>query len=186
MVGRTRIPLQSTAALAVLCLQVFVSSAQTSADIQDNSAHSLGTTAAAFEKIKSLEGEWEAPLKGKQEGKVMVNIFRVIGEGSAVLHGGFLDGKQLTTTVFYVVGSELRADHYCDLQNQPRFVIKPSPDNSVLTFEMRDITNLDAHPRHFHSTVWHFLDATHLTQDWQIAENGKEPKMLRMEFTRRR
>jgi hypothetical protein len=51
---------------------------------------------------------------------------------------------------------------------------------------MRDITNLDAHPRHFHSTAWHFLDATHITQDWQIAENGKEPKMVRMEFTRKK
>ena len=117
---------------------------------------------------------------------MMVNTFRVIGEGSAVLHGEWLDGKQLTATVFYLVGSELRADHFCDLKNQPRFGVRSSTDPNVLTFELRDITNLDAHQRHFHSTTWHFLDASHLTQDWQIVENGKDPKMVRMEFTRRK
>jgi hypothetical protein len=71
----------------------------------------------AFERIKGLEGEWEAPLHGTQEGKRMVNTFGVIGEGSAVLHGEWLDGRQLTATVFYLVGSELRADHFCDLKN---------------------------------------------------------------------
>ncbi len=186
MIGSKAIILRSTATLAVLCLQVFVGSAQTPPNTQGSASHSPAATVAAFEKIKGLEGEWEAPLKGKQEGKVMVNTFHVIGEGSAVVHGEWLDGKQLTTTIFYLVGPELRADHYCDLQNQPRFVVKPSADDSVLTFEIREITNLDAHPRHFHSTAWHFLDATPLTQDWQIAENGKEPKMVRMEFTRKK
>jgi hypothetical protein len=44
---------------------------------------------------------------------------------------------------------------------------------------------LEARPRHFHSTTWHFVDATHLTQDWQIVEHGKEKTVVRMEFTRR-
>jgi len=54
----------------------------------------------AFEKLKTLEGTWEAPLKGKQEGKTMVDTFRVIGGGSAILAEEWLDGRQLTATVF--------------------------------------------------------------------------------------
>jgi len=164
-------------------LQIFLCSAQT--PVANRNATPLPSAAdAAFEKLKSLEGTWEAPLHGQQEGKVMVNKFHVIGDGSAVLHSEWLDGNQLTTTVFYMVGPELRADHYCDLQNQPRYVAKPSADGSVVEFVLRDITNLDAHPRHFHSTTWHFVDGRHLTQDWEIAEGSKPPKFVRMEFTR--
>jgi hypothetical protein len=120
---------------------------------------------AAFEKIKGLEGDWEAHLHGKQEGKVMVNTFPVIGDGSAVVHSKWLDGKQLTTTVFYLAGSELRADHYCDYQNQPRYVLRPSDDSRVLAFEMREITNLEAHPRHFHSNALVSSSSLHLTSE---------------------
>jgi hypothetical protein len=178
--------LRPTVILVVLYLQFFVASAQPPASAHSSASPEAAPSAAAFEKIRSLEGDWEAPLKGKQEGKVMLNTFRVIGEGSAVVHGEWLDGKQLTTTIFYVVGPELRADHYCDFQNQPRYVVRSSADGSALVFEMRDITNLDTHPRHFHSTTWRFPDTTHLIQDWQIVESGKEPKMVRIEFTRRK
>jgi hypothetical protein len=56
----------------------------------------------------------------------MVNTFHVIGDGSAVVHAESLDGKQVTTTVFYLAGSDLRADHYCDCQNQPRYILRPA------------------------------------------------------------
>ncbi len=124
---------------------------------------------AAFEQIKGLEGTGKHTSR-EARGEVVVNTFPVIGDGSAVVHSEWLDGRQLTTPVFYLAGSELRADHYCDYQNQPRYVLRPSDDSRVLAFEMREITNLEAHPRHFHSTTWHFIDATHLTQDWQIVE----------------
>src|SRR5262245_13895392 len=65
---------------------------------------------SAFEQIMGLTGEWHAP-----EGQdVMINIFRPIAFGSAVLHEEWKRGEQLTATVFYMVGSELRADHFCD------------------------------------------------------------------------
>lgn len=185
MIRAKAIAQRSSVILAVLCVCILVGSAQIVTDNHGTEPHSTTAGAVAFTKIKALEGEWEAPLKGAQQGKIMVNTFHVIGEGSAVVHGEWLDGKQLTTTIFYMVGPELRADHYCDLQNQPRFVVTPSDDGGTLIFKLRDITNLDAHPRHFHATTWHFADANHLIQDWQIAETGKEPKTVRMEFTRK-
>lgn len=140
------------------------------------------TGAAAFKQIETLIGEWDAPLGDK----VMTDIFRPIAYGTAISHEEWVDGKQYTASVFYLVNGELRVDHFCDLKNQPRFVAKPFTDSTVIEFELRDITNLDVRPRHFHSTTWRFLDANHHTQDWQIVENGREVKVLRLQFTRRK
>lgn len=134
----------------------------------------------AFEKIRGLVGEWHAP-----EGPdVMINIFRPMAFGSAILHEEWKKGEQLTATVFYLVGSELRADHFCDFKNQLRYVVKPSADSSALLFELRDATNLDVQPRHFHSTIWRFVDATHHTQDWHMTGGDKPPRVAHLEFTR--
>ena len=133
---------------------------QQSAMANSTSAASANPVVAALEQLKGLEGKWEAHLHGKQEGKVMVNTFHVIGDGSAVVHSEWLDGKQLMMTVFYLAGSELRADHYCDYHNQPRERPEAIDHSRVLAFEMRKITDLEAHPRHFHSTTWHFVDAS--------------------------
>jgi hypothetical protein len=137
---------------------------------------------AAFEKLKTLVGEWDAPLP---QNEVMTDIFRPIGAGTAILHEEWKNGEQLTATVFYLVGSELHADHYCDYGNQLHYVATPSTSPDVLAFQLRDATNLDSHPRHFHSTTWHFIDTTHLTQDWEVMGSGKPSKSVRMEFTRK-
>lgn len=138
--------------------------------------------AAAFERIKGLTGEWHAP-----EGQdVMINIFRPIAFGSAMLHEEWKRGEQLTATIFYLVGDELRADHFCDFKNQLRYVVTQSSDPDALQFKLRDALNLDVQPRHFHSTTWRFLDATRLTQDWHIEGGGKDPTMVRLEFSRQK
>ena len=134
----------------------------------------------AFERIRGLVGEWHAP-----EGPdVMINIFRPMAFGSAIVHEEWKKGEQLTATVFYLVGAELRADHFCDFKNQLRYVVTPSPDSRALQFELRDATNLDVQPRHFHATTWSFVDATHHTQEWHMVGGDKPPRVARLEFTR--
>lgn len=135
---------------------------------------------AAFAKLQRLIGEWDAPL-GNNE--VMRNVFRPLAFGTALAHEEWKNGEQLTATVFYVVGSELRADHYCDMGNQLRYVAMPSAADTF-HFALRDATNLDTHPVHFRSTTWRVIDADHLVQDWEAVRPGKEPKTMRMEFKR--
>ena len=136
---------------------------------------------AAFERLKTLVGEWDAPMS---HGEVMKDIFRPIGAGTAILHEEWKNGEQLTATVFYLVGAELHADHFCDYGNQLRYVATPSNDPDVVTFQLRDATNLDTHPRHFHSTSWRFVDATHLTQDWEVMGADKPANVVRLEFSK--
>lgn len=138
--------------------------------------------AAAFAKLQSLVGEWEAPLPNNE---VMKNVFRPIAFGTALSHEEWKNGQQLTATVFYVVGSELHADHYCDMGNQLRYVAAPSADVDTFRFLLREATNLDTHPMHFRSTTWQIAGADRLVQDWEIVKPGKDPKVVRMDFKRK-
>ena len=130
--------------------------------------------------MRSLVGEWHAPLPNNE---TMIDIFRPIAFGTALLHEEWKNSEQLTATVFYVVGSELRADHYCDMGNQLRYVDE-STDPQVLRFVLHDASNLDTHPRHFHSTTWRYVDAEHHVQDWEAVIPGKPAKTIRMDFKR--
>jgi hypothetical protein len=159
--------------IIALAVAATLSSGHTSIDPTDGSVF--------FERLKQLEGRWAAQTRDGE----MVNVFRPIAFGSAVLHEEWLKGEQITATVFYLVGTELRADHFCDFKNQLRYVGHPVSDSSVIKFELKEAINLDVQPRHFHSTVWRFGDATHLGQEWEIVEPGKAPRFVRMEFTRK-
>jgi hypothetical protein len=54
----------------------------------------------------------------------------------------------------------------------------------VIDLAFRGATNLDAHPRHFHSAIWHLLDATHMTQDWEVTGGPKGKVNVHLDFTR--
>lgn len=136
---------------------------------------------SAFAKLQHLAGEWEAQLPNDE---IMRNVFRPLAFGTALAHEEWKNGEQLTATVFYVVGSELRADHFCDMGNQLRYVAVPTTETSTLHFALRDAANLDTHPAHFRSTTWHLTDADQLVQDWEAVTPGKAPQTVRMEFKR--
>jgi hypothetical protein len=136
---------------------------------------------AKFDTLTKLIGKWAAPM-GK--GKTIVDTFQPFALGTAILAEEWVDGQQITSTVFYLVGSELRADHYCDYLNQPHYVAALSGDPSLLDFQFREATNLDTHPRHFHATTWRLVDATHLIQDWDVEGGPKGHGEVHLEFVK--
>ncbi|HWM62279.1 MAG TPA: hypothetical protein VNN98_09000 [Rhizomicrobium sp.] len=134
---------------------------------------------AILAKIQTLYGTWDSPATG------ITDIFKPFALGTAVLGEEWKGGKQITATVFYVVNGELRADHYCDYLNQPRYTAMPSSDPAMIDLEFREATNLDTHPVHFHSTQWRIVDAQHLIQDWYVVGGKKPVSLVHMEFTKR-
>jgi hypothetical protein len=136
---------------------------------------------ALLDRVRDLSGTWDAQTR---QG-VMTDVFKPFALDTAVLGEEWINGKQITSTIFYVVNGELRADHYCDFKNQPRYTVLPSPDPDLLDFEFRDATNLDSHPMHFHRTTWKIVDPNHLIQDWFIMGGAKAVSLVHMEFTRR-
>src|ERR1700730_5123823 len=140
------------------------------------------TDSRAFDNLKKLVGRWEAPLGNN---KTIVDTFQTFAFGTAILAEEWVGGQQITSTVFYMDGAQLRADHYCDYLNQPRYVARTSTDPSVIDFEFREATNLEAHAKHFHSTTWRFIDADHLTQDWRIEGSPKGNSTVHLDFVRK-
>lgn len=137
---------------------------------------------ATFARIKSLAGEWQAPL---DEGGSMVNIFRPFAYGTKVLAEEWENGKHITSTVFYMVGNQLHADHYCDYRNEPRYTLQSAAnDPRTIEFQFREATNLDAFPVHFHSTTWRLVDSNHLVQVWYTEGDKKPVAPIRLAFTR--
>ena len=136
---------------------------------------------AKFDTLTKLMGKWSASMGN---GKDIVDTFQPFAAGNAILAEEWVDGQQITSTVFYLVGSELRADHYCDYLNQPHYVAALTGDPSLLDFQFREATNLDTHPRHFHATTWRLVDATHLTQDWDIEGGPKGHAAVHFEFVK--
>jgi len=126
--------------------------------------------AAAFEKLKTLAGNWETK---SPEGDMVTVSYRVVSGGSTVMeemsHGSMI-------SMYHLDGDRLMMTHYCEAKNQPRMHTAPiKSDSNSLKFSFVDITNLakpsDPHMRGLELT---FKDADHFTAAWSYSEGGKE------------
>ena len=127
----------------------------------------------AFEKVKSLAGDWETKMP---DGTPVINTFQVIAEGSAVvIHENHPQHNDEMLTIVHPDGEKLIATHYCAAKNQPRFEAVPSSDPNKLVFKLKDITNL-ASPNAGHMTgmVLTIVDKDHHDQQWTFLQGGKE------------
>jgi len=170
-------------AAATLCINGTTASAHDSMEMTNAAPPAKPTPAEAqFAQLGKLVGKWEAPLP---DGKTIVDTFQPFAFGTAILAEEWVGGEQVTSTVLYLVGGELWADHFCDYKNQPRYVAAASSDPKLIELTFRAATNLDQHPVHFHSTTWRLLDAQHMTQDWQVEGSKKGPSTVHLEFLRK-
>ncbi len=137
---------------------------------------------AAFERLKQLQGEWQATTP---DGKGDHLTYRLIAAGSAVeerysgQHGDML-------TLYTLDGDHVLLTHYCMAHNQPRMTSAGLRDGN-LAFEFLDASGL-ATPAagHMHSAAIHFTDANHFSTTWHFVENGKEKIVENIQFARLR
>jgi hypothetical protein len=140
----------------------------------------------AFEKIKSLSGDWQATVKEGDKTITAINRFQVISGGSAVLISEEVPNESSMATIVHTDGPTLMATHYCGAGNQPRFVAEPSTDPNVIAFKFKDVTNLagpDA--ARMEGVVFKFVDADHHIQEWTFRDKGKDTKYA-FEFSRKK
>jgi hypothetical protein len=140
----------------------------------------------AFEKIKSLAGDWQTTVKEGEKTVTASNRFQVISAGSAILISEEVPNEGSMVTVVHTDGPELMATHYCGAKNQPRFVAVPSDDPNVIVFKFKDATNL-ASPEagRMDGVIFRIIDADHHTEEWTWRENGKDTKHT-FEFARKK
>lgn len=161
--------------LSVLCVLVFVAlalaagAAPAGTDMKKPETRSV----PAFEKMKSLVGEW----KGKAADGTPASVtYSLVSDNSALMERLAVGGEPEMVTMYYPDGSHLMMTHYCSAHNQPRMRSDGNLlEGKKIAFAFVDITNLSSPDAgHMRGLVLTFEDKDHLTQDWTWREKGKE------------
>jgi hypothetical protein len=129
--------------------------------------------AAAFSRLKTLVGEWEADT---DMGKTHLS-YELIAGGTALVERFSSAKEPVMLTVYHFNGDRLILTHYCSMGNQPRMLAGPfNPETGEVQFQFLDVTNL-ATPGdgHMHNAKIRIVDHDHLVSEWQFYEKG-EPK----------
>ncbi len=137
---------------------------------------------AAFARLKSLAGEWQADTS---MGKSHIT-YEVIAGGATVLERETIANIHDMLTAYHLDGDRLLLTHYCMAGNQPRMQARSyNSKTGELRFEILDATNL-ASPQagHMLNATLRFADSTHLNADWEFFEGGKKKTQERFEYTR--
>jgi hypothetical protein len=126
--------------------------------------------AAAFSRLKSLAGEWEADTP---MGKVRVS-YELVAGGTALLERESGEKMPVMLTLFHVDGDRLLLTHYCMAGDQPRMQAKRfDAAAGEVEFQFLDATNLTAGAGHMHNATFRLVDDQHFQSEWQFYENGK-------------
>ena len=135
-----------------------------------------------FDRIKTLAGTWEGKAPN---GDAIVNHWRVIAGGSAVVITVDVPAEDEMITVIHPDGVNVMATHYCTAKNQPRYTVLAS-DPKVIEFQFKDITNATPEAGHMHAGKLTIVDAEHILQEWTWRQDGKDTKIGPIEFTRKK
>ncbi len=139
-------------------------------------------TQSAFDRLKSLAGEWQADT-GK--GKVHLT-YEVIAGGTAVVERDSGENMPAMLTVYHMDGSRLLLEHYCMAGNQPRMEAQSfNGATGELRFEFLDATNLaNKDAGHMHNATLRFVDGDHLSANWEFFEAGKMKMQETFQYSR--
>ena len=138
--------------------------------------------AAAFNRLKTLVGNWEAT---SQRGKVTTS-YELISNGTALAEHINVPGEGEMLTVYHLDGNRLVLTHYCTAGNQPRMQAEAyDPAGNQLAFNFTGGGSLsDTNVGHMHSAVLKFSGADAFTASWTFQENGKPRFVENMEYHR--
>ena len=138
--------------------------------------------AAAFARLKTLVGEWEADT---DMGKVHLS-YELIAGGTALVERFTSEKEPAMLTVYHFDGDRLMLTHYCSAGNQPRMQAGPfNPETGELEFRFLDATNL-ASPAagHMHNAKMRIVDHDHLVSEWQFYEKDAPKFTENARYTR--
>jgi hypothetical protein len=138
---------------------------------QSNAAAQSG---AAFDKLKSLSGEWEGNANEGGKEIPATTSFRLVSDGSVLMDVLAPGTPHEMITMFHMDGSDLLATHYCAAHNQPRFVFVAASEPNVVAFEFKDATNLSSPAApHMVGVKFTLIDPNHHVEDWTFLANGQ-------------
>ena len=137
---------------------------------------------AAYARLKTLTGNWEADTK---MGKAHVT-YELIAGGTSLVERDSTENMPAMMTVYHLDGNRLMLTHYCMAGNQPRMQARSfDAKTGELRFQFLDATNLgNRDAGHMRNATFHLADSEHFGADWEFYENG-QPKMTEgFQYTR--
>ena len=141
----------------------------------------------AWEKLKSLVGEWDGTVSHGTETMPVTISYTLVSSGTSLMERlSTPDGADMVT-MYHPDGSRIMMTHYCAGGNQPRMRAQaPKGNVDRLAFSFVDATNLpDPKVEHMRSLVVRFDDADHFTQEWTHRKAGKDETGVFM-YTRKK
>lgn len=128
--------------------------------------------AAAFAKLKTLAGTWEATTK---QGKA-TTIYEVISNGSALVEHLNMPNEGAMVTVYHLDGDRLVLTHYCTAGNQPHMQAAAyDPASNQLAFNFAGGGSLsDPNTGHMHNVIFKFSSANAFSANWSFQKDGKQ------------
>lgn len=130
---------------------------------------------AAFERLKSLQGEWRAALPN---GQIATTRFELVGQGTVLVEryrNPLLPGGGEMLTAYHLDGRTLVLTHYCIARNQPtlraeRFDV----ETGTIQFEFVRAGNLASDREgHMRRAKYRLEASDRFTTEWEFFENGR-------------
>jgi hypothetical protein len=150
--------------------------ALTAACGQRSSAGEKTKSAAAFEKMISLVGEWEGT---NSTGQAKVTYTLVSG-GTALMERLQSGSEPEMITLYSLDGGHLMMAHYCSAGNQPQMRTAAITElNGTLVFRVFQVMGMKS-PDEDHMTglTVTMPDHDHFTQEWTFLDKGKPQSNL--------
>ena len=137
---------------------------------------------AAFERIKSLAGEWQGVGDKAKEHL----SYELIAGGSSVIERDAAEGRPVMLTVYHLDGGRLLLTHYCMAGNQPRMEAREFDAKSGrLHFDFLDATNLASKDAgHMHTATLFLTGADRMSAEWVYYKDSKPSFSEKFEFVR--
>jgi hypothetical protein len=130
-------------------------------------------TCAAFEKMKSLAGEWTA-VRAESKAAMGPVTYKVSAGGTVLLETLFVGTDHEMLSVYYADAGELAMTHYCILHNRPNMRARASSDPKKIVLECAAGSGLRCDVEtHMHQATITFVDDDHVKTEWTLYEKGK-------------
>jgi hypothetical protein len=128
---------------------------------------------AAFERLKTLAGDWEGHIE-KPDGPPGMASYRLASGGSVVMETLFPGSDHEMISMYHLDGERLVMTHYCAMANQPRMRLVSASD-AALSFDFDGGTNVDPQTStHIHSGRIAFVGPDRLEAEWDTHAAGKK------------
>ena len=132
------------------------------------------TSQAAFNKLKTLAGDWRGTVGQQGAGEEISVNYRTTSNGSVVMETLFPGTDHEMVTLYHLEADKLVLTHYCAMGNQPKMALTKASTENQLVFDFVGGANLKPKTdTHMHSGRIQFVSKDAVTAEWDTFQQGK-------------